>query len=120
MFRGENAWRSTREAGAPASAVIDAQAAAAGAGAGHKAAQLAFGLEIPAGIGAGLERTPAAGSPAPMRVRAPQSVQATRATSQNASLQHAPSSMSVRMSASRSALTVWPVGLPDSHTPLGV
>ena len=32
--------------------------------------------------------------------------QVTRATSQNASLQHAPSSMSVRISASRSALTV--------------
>ena len=44
----------------------------------------------------------------------------TRATSQNTSLQHAPSSMSVRMSASRSALTVWPVGLAESQTPFGV
>ena len=42
------------------------------------------------------------------------------ATSQNASLQQAPSSMSVRMSASRSALTVCPAGLADSHTPFGV
>ena len=46
--------------------------------------------------------------------------QATRTTSQNASLQHAPSSISVRMSASRSALTVWPVGLAESQTPFGV
>ena len=54
------------------------------------------------------------------QVEAPQLVGATRATSQNASLQHAPSSMSVRMSASSSALTVWPVGLPASQTPFGV
>ena len=45
---------------------------------------------------------------------------ARRATSQKASLQHAPSSMSVRMSASRSALTVCPVGLAESQVPFGV
>ena len=55
-----------------------------------------------------------------MQVEAPQFVGATRATSQKASLQHAPSSMSVRMSASSNALTVWPVGLPASQTPFGV